>query len=110
MPKLCANAFTEYVEVQQPIESSDGAGGYATIWANLCHIWCKYDEKGGNESFSSGRLETSTTVEFMTHYRDDITTQDRLVLDGLYYNITRVENVERKDQWLRITATSGVAS
>ena len=104
----CSTDFSEYVEVQEVFETPDGSGGFATSWAEKFSIWCSMEERSGGEPLRSDRLETITTVTFMTHYRDDITAEDRLVYDGLNYNITRVDNLKRKNQFLMIYADSGV--
>mgnify|MGYP000040090455 CR=1 FL=1 len=110
MSKLCAKDFTEYVEVETKTETADGYGGYDTVWANKTFLWCKVEDKSGGEPFTNGRLETTTSTEFTTQYRDDITTLDRLILDGITYNITRVVNLDRKSRYLKVYGDSGVAS
>ena len=110
MPDLCARDFSEYVEVETPTEGADGFGGYSTTWANSAYIWCMVDDTGGGEPLTNGRIETATSAVFTTQYRDDISTLDRLVLDGVTYNIRRVENVERKSRYLRLYGESGVTT
>jgi SPP1 family predicted phage head-tail adaptor len=110
MPELCARDFSEYVEVETPTESADGFGGYTDAWANKAYLWCKVDDTGGSESLTNGRLETDTSAVFVTQFRSDISTLDRLILDGVTFNIRRVENVERKSRYLRLYGESGVTT
>jgi len=110
VPKLCANTFREYAEIETPTEAADGFGGYTTTWANKTFIWCMVDEKAGSEGLTNGRLETGISVELTTQYRNDITTADRVILDSITYNISRVENVDRRGRFLKIYAESGVTT
>lgn len=110
MPNLCAKNFSEFATVQEPIETSDGAGGYTPTWARKCDIWAMVEESGGSEGVVASRLQTTTSLVFTTHYRDDITTKDRIFFEDKYFNIFRVENIDRKDQFLAVYANGGVAS
>ena len=110
MPSLCARDFSEYVEVQTPTEGADGFGGYSTSWATKDFIWCMVDDTGGSEPLSNGRLETATSAVFTTQFRDDMSVLDRLILDGVTYNIRRGENVERKSRYVRLYGESGVTT
>ena len=110
MSDLCARDFSEYIEVETPTEAADGFGGYTDVWSSKTFLWCKVDDTGGSEPLSNGRLETSLSVVLATQYRDDISVLDRAILDGVTYNIRRVENVNRKSLNLRIYAESGVTT
>lgn len=110
MSDLCARDFSEYVEVETPTEVADGFGGYTDSWANKDYIWCMVNDTGGGESFVDGRESTNTSAVFVTQYRDDITTKDRLLLDGVTFNVRRVENVDRKNRHLRLYGESGVTT
>ena len=110
MSKLCARDFTEYVEVQEATRTADGFGGYSKTWTNKAYLWCKVEDKSGGEPLTNGRLETTTSTVFTTQYRDDVLTTDRLILDGVTFNITRVVNLDRKSMHLVIYGESGVTT
>ena len=110
MPKLCAKDFNVYVDVQAPTEAVDGFGGYTTTWAAKTNLWCKYEERSGDNALENGKITTFTGVIFTTFYRADIYTTDRILLDGLYYNISRVDNLDRANIYLKIYCESGVVT
>ena len=69
----------------------------------------------GFKTFQAVRLTLPTVAKLRRQYseapyRSDITVLHRLVVDGLNYNIYRVDNVERKGQYMEITAETGVAN
>jgi len=108
LPNYCSKDFRHYVEVQSVTETADGFGGFTTSWANRGYIWCLMEETGGGEGLAADRLETSTSVVFTTRYRSDILVTDRLVVYGIEYNIRRVDNIDRRNKYLKIHTDSGV--
>lgn len=108
--KLCASNFSEYVTVEQLTEADDGFGGKASTWTDRTGLWCYIEEKSGGEVESSGRIEAADSIECTTQYRDDLEETDRILLEGVYYNITRLQNIERKNRYLKIYATSQIIS
>ena len=110
MAKLCSKDFTEYVEVQAIALVSDGGGGFTEGWSNFGYIWARIQDISGGETDFADRRQTTKTIFVEAPYRSDITVLHRLVVDGLNYNIYRVDNVERKGQYMEITAETGVAN
>lgn len=101
MPQYCPEDFGEYATVETPTETPDGAGGFTIAWAERVGIWCKVETVSGGEGIIAGRLEHSEGLTLTTHYNADIVDTDRIELDGEYYKITRIEDVDRK-QWYMI--------
>ena len=101
LPQYCPEDFDEYATVETPTETPDGAGGYTITWAERVGIWCKVETVSGGEGIIAGRLEHSEGLTLTTHYNADILDTDRIELDGEYYKITRIEDVDRK-QWYMI--------
>lgn len=109
--QICVNDLTVSVQVDTPTETPDGAGGFTTSWAKKTDIWCKVEEKSGNEKWTHQQLDTvKPSTHFTTHYRADIFTTDRLLLDGIYYNIRRVDDLKREKKFLLIVADGGVVN
>ena len=108
--KLCAKDFDEYVIVEKLTTIDDGFGGKTSSWSQRTGIWCKVVDKSGGEGELNGRIETSESIEITTQFRDDLVTTDRILLDSVYYDIKRLENVERKRRYLKIYADSQVTS
>jgi len=57
-----------------------------------------------------GSLEYQTSVEFITRYRDDVYVDQRLVHDGVNYNIRRVDNKFRNSKYMLIVCDGGVVN
>lgn len=108
MAKYCSSDFRDVVTVERATESADGFGGYTPSWATQATIHCLIETTGGNEELEGGRLEPTETVILTCHYRSDLLASDRLNIGSEYYNITRIENVDRRSRFLRIYAETGV--
>ena len=107
---FCANDFDEFLTVERLITSDDGFGGKTSSWVERTGIWCKVEDKSGGEGNLNGRIETFQSIECTTHFDDDIIATDRLLLDGVYYDIKRVKDIDRKRRYMTIFADSQVTT
>lgn len=110
MLNLCASDFSECAVVEQLTEADDGFGGKISTWSQRTELWAMVEDKSGGEGELNGRIEAVESVELTTQFRDDIQTTDRVLLEGVYYNISRLEDVKRKRRYLKIYASSQVTS
>ena len=106
MPDHCGSEFDEYIEIQSLTETDDGYGGLTEEWAVKINLWAKVIDVSGTEVEVYGRLESTRSISFVTYYRDDIDEKDRVYLDGRYYYIKYIENVDRRCGFLRVVADS----
>ena len=103
----CPEDFEEDALIEQPTYVSDGAGGQSESWSTRVQIFCMIEEISGGESIIAGRLEHSESLELTTHYDPQILLTDRVDVDGTKYKITRLENIDRKDQYMKIYIETG---
>jgi len=106
--EFCARDFRDAVTVERGVESSDGAGGYTIVWSTLTTVFGLIETSGGDEPLTAGRLEPRESVVITCQFRSDLLESDRLLIDGEYYNISRLENIDRRSRFLRIYAETGV--
>lgn len=108
---ICSGELRHVVSVQENPRPDDGYGGYnndSDDWVEKFKIYCKIEEKSGEEKFAHQRVETRSKVVFTTRYRSDILPTDRLVLEGVAHNIREINDLMRQKRWLEITAEEGV--
>jgi SPP1 family predicted phage head-tail adaptor len=79
-------------------EEEVGYTTYATVWAG------KRDVRG-REFFAAQQVNSDITTIWQIRYRTDVLATDRLVIDGLYYNILPPAEIGRRDG-LEIQATA----
>lgn len=108
MAEFCSKDFRDVVTAERATESSDGFGGYTPSWATQATIYGKIEITGGGERWEADRIEPLETIVLTCHYRTDVVESDRLDIGGDKYNITRIENIDRRSRFLRIYAETGV--
>jgi SPP1 family predicted phage head-tail adaptor len=97
----------ERITVQRATRTPDGIGGGATTWADVYTLPARAQAIRGAEGVSGGRLVTVETYLFVIRFGPTITTRDRIVWSGRYWNITSVADRENRRQYLTIEATAG---
>lgn len=108
MAKFCSRDFRDAVTVERGVESADGFGGYSIVWSTYASVFGLIQTTGGDEPLNAGRREPNETVTIVCHFRSDLLETDRLNIGGDLFNITRLENIDRRSQFLRIYAETGV--
>jgi SPP1 family predicted phage head-tail adaptor len=106
--EFCSKDFRDVVIVERATEVDDTFGGYTVSWATQATIYCQIDTTGGGENIVGGRIEPTETLTLTCHYRTDFIESDRVNIGGKYYNIDRIENIDRRDRFLKIYIESGV--
>lgn len=108
--KICPSEFDTPFVVEDPTIVEDDCGGdeQKTWLVKISPLWCKFVEKSGGETFVQHGQQVRARCEITTHFRTDINENMRLVDEnGIYYNIKRVKDIEKKHQYLLITTELG---
>lgn len=103
-----AGQLRHYAELQSKNEVPDGAGGTTVTWVKSRNIWCRIQPISGVQQMESMRRNSTISHEITARYRDDITTEKRIVHRGTAYNIEAVTTPEEKEVEAHIIASSGV--
>lgn len=70
---------------------------YATVWA-------RKEDIRGREFFAAQQLNIESPTTFTIRFRADMLNTDRMIVDGVIYNIRNINEVPRR-KWLNILAT-----
>lgn len=112
-PLYSAGDFRMPVTVQRPSYSDDGAGGQTTVWNDhIVNLMVAVENKTGSEPYSDkgeGRVRTFQKFIFTTWWGYDVQQTDRIVFQGLNFNIRQVNNLKLLNKFLQIEADAGVA-
>lgn len=99
------------ITLQRQIETGDGAGGTKVAWVNFgkdACPWANVIAKAGKESMDEGRITASFVVLFKIYNRSDVSERDRIVWDGVIYNIRGIRFEGARALYLTIEAERGV--
>lgn len=102
-----AGDLREQVEIQQQIETPDGAGGRAVSWLTVATVWAQVRAVSGREQIEAGALSNVQAWRVRIRWRSGIGITNRLVYRGTYLNVRSASDPDQRRQWLDILADSG---
>lgn len=94
-----ADLLWKSVTLQRATKVSDGAGGYTETWNDLAIVDGGIAAMSGNEGWSSDRLEAKSKWRLLIAYWGELFETDRVVIDGRAYNVSFVNDVQKRDEW-----------
>lgn len=106
-----AGRMDQRITLQRLVKTPDGAGGYAESWSDFAanpRPWAKVLAKAGRESMVEGRMAAQFTVLFEIYNRTDVVETDRIIWDGISYNIRGIRREGAQPLTLVIEAERGV--
>lgn len=107
--KICISSLRTPVEVQSPVRADDGYGGRSnSSWSRKMTVFCKVQHGTGSEPFRQDRLISQGVTKVTTRYTSEICETDRLVINGMPYNIRFIRNIEERNRFLEIVCEKGV--
>lgn len=110
---MSAGALDQLVTFQRFTRTADGGGGFTEAWADLplnATVWANARAKSGRESMTDGQTAATFVVVFTVYNRDDVTELDRIVWEGVNYNIRGILREGGRALMLKIEAERGVGS
>lgn len=105
-----AGKLDQRITIQRFAETADGAGGITTAWSDIMTVWANAKAKAGRESLLEGRMAATFVTVFTIRQLSELTDVDRIVWQGVTYNIRGILRESPRDQYLRVEAERGVAS
>ncbi len=109
---ITAGQMRTPVTFQRKALVSDGAGGFDETWTAIAGAPSRARVEGvsGAERLAAARIDATTTDRLVCRYFAGLTAADRVVIDGVPHRITWVDNIERRNRFLDMRLSSGVAT
>ena len=108
---MSAGTLDQIITLQRSTATPDGGGGVTMSWASFAtdaNPWAKVKAKAGRESMIEGRTTSTFVVEFTIYNRADVTETDRILWQGVAYNIRGIRSEGERTLMLVIEADRGV--
>lgn len=105
-----ANLLWKTVAIQAVTEIDDGAGGFTTSWATTATVSGGMVAMSGNERFTSARTEAVSMWRLLLPYQSGLTAKNRVLIDGIAYNVSFVNDVQKRGVWHVLDLDEGVAT
>jgi SPP1 family predicted phage head-tail adaptor len=107
---VTAGRIDRRIQFRRYTTSDDGFTSGDKTWADHgSPVWASKTDVSDAERWRAGEVAAQITTRFMVRYStftSGITPKDRLVCDGVTYEITGIKEGEGRRQWLEITAAA----
>lgn len=102
MRGIAEQAFPDIATIQRATTVSDGGGGTTVTWGtHLANVPCRLSPVGGGEiGLTGARIEDEATSLVTVAWDVDVLESDRLVINGMTYD---VQLVRRRGAWALTT-------
>ena len=107
--KFRPGEIDQYIEIQSQVNTPDGMGGNSVTWQSKGSIFAHVRPLGGKEITDYERVNAEARYLFVVRYPVDIDDSDRIVWDGLEFNIRVRKAPKGRDLYMQIEAERGVA-
>lgn len=109
---ITAGMMRTPVEFQRKTRTQNVSGGFTDTWAALSGSATRAHVKAlsGTERLQADRLNASTKERLVCRYFPGLRADDRVVFEGRAYQITFVNDMERRKKWYELDLAGGVAT
>lgn len=105
-----AGAYREPVLIEKSGFSEDDIGNQEQVWTEYYRGYAYMNNLSGSEYWEAAQTQSQNTVMFILRYHplfDEMNTREyRLVHRGKEYNITSIDNMQYKNETVKIRATA----
>lgn len=108
---MSAGRKDQPITIERNTPTRSLSGGYTDAWAAVGPtIWAEVKAKAGREAMDDGRPNATFVVVFTVYNLTDIREADRIIWNGVRYNIRGILREGESPLDLKIEAERGVAS
>lgn len=97
------------ITIERKQLTPDGMGGNSLAWVSIGSVWAHVRPKSGRETVGFERLNGETTYIFIVRNSIDVKYSDRIVWDGVEFNVDNIPKPKGRALYMEVEATSGVA-
>lgn len=97
------------VTIRREVETPNRSGGFDLSLVDVATLWAHIRPKSGRETSNETRVNASVSYLFVIRFRADIRPSDRIIWNGVSYNIRAILTRGNRALYLEIDAENGVA-
>ena len=98
------------VVFEQKTQSADDGGGFAESWSTLATVFAAVELDRGQEVVDAGRVVSANRLRLRIRYRDDVSSELRVIHKGRVHAIDWVFDPDGKQHWLLVGCTESMPS
>ena len=82
-----AGIYNRQIELQAPMKTPDGMGGFAVIWVAVATVWAKISTLRSDEALIAMQTTGTAIHNIVIRYRTDVKSSWRIKYGNRYFNI-----------------------
>jgi len=94
------------ITLQKKVDVTDADGFTTQQWQDVATVWAAVENLHGREYWEAAAVQAENTVKFTIRYRPDIDQTMRIVFCGQIYEITAIDNIKYRNEYLEIKAVA----
>lgn len=95
------------VTLQTKARVADGGGGAAESWQNIATVWARVQPLLRPERLHAEQVQSHGGFRVTIRYRTDLSTHDRVLLDGEALAIKALRDPDDRRRWLELDCEQG---
>lgn len=88
-----AGELNRRVTIEMRTASRDAAGGEVVTWSTRADVWARKRDITGRDRLRADQKVVEASAAFLIRWRTDIASTDRLVCDGVAYDIQHMAEI-----------------
>jgi SPP1 family predicted phage head-tail adaptor len=98
--KIDAGALDRRLTIRKEFTATDDYGQTTKTFADVTTVWAERLELRTVDTARAGARDSYTTARFLIRYRVDVTTDCRIVVDGVVYDVVAVDPQGRRESMI----------
>jgi SPP1 family predicted phage head-tail adaptor len=95
-----AGRLKHEMTLEEPVETSDGAGGFTTVWTSVATLWARLEPLDPAREAWAGRDAAEQTHRITIRFRDDVKQGMRLRKSTRLFPILSVRDADETGRYL----------
>ena len=101
-----AGELRHRITLQKFATTTDADGFVVQDWVDVATVWAAVENLHGREYWEAATVQAENTLKFTIRYRPDVTNDMRIVFRGQTYEITAIDNIKYRNEFLEIKAVA----
>lgn len=108
--RVLPGTMRQRIRLEQPSLAPDGLGGWHRSWVEVASVWAHIRAGSGDERMEAGQLAAPATYRIRLRWREDITSDMRIVFGARIFAIRGVLDADARKRFIELIAEEGAGS
>lgn len=92
-----ATKLDRLISIERAVITTDPFGGDSYVWSELAEVWAEVKPISDGERWRAAQVLASVTTRFRIRWGAGVKVTDRIIYDGLVYDIAAVKEIGRRE-------------